>query len=211
MSSFWDSIAGLVNAALWLYFWLMVIALAASWLAFDPFHPAQALLRPLRKVTEPVVDFFSRTLRLYRLKSPFLLPVVVLAAIFFLRLFLSQAISDLAILGNPGQFVKYLIGNCLLAVLATLSAGLNVYFWIIIAAAIISWIPLDPYHPVTRPLLRFLHEATEPVLRFLRQTLQLHRYTASLDFTPMIAIFGIYLLQNVIIRSLMHWVFVTFH
>src|SRR5207247_8957327 len=60
---------------------------------------------------------------------------------------------------------------------------LDIYTWIIIAAAVISWVNLSPYHPVVRTLRRL----TEPVLAPIRRLLPPCK-TWGLDFSPMIVI-----------------------
>jgi uncharacterized protein YggT (Ycf19 family) len=59
----------------------------------------------------------------------------------------------------------------------------DIYTWIIIAAALISWVNLSPYHPVVRTLRRL----TEPVLAPIRRLLPPWK-TWGLDFSPMIVI-----------------------
>ena len=71
---------------------------------------------------------------------------------------------------------------------------LDVYTWIIIAAAVISWVSPNPYNPAVRLLLRL----TEPVLSPIRQLLPPWK-TFGLDFSPMIVIL---LIQWVIPRLL---------
>ncbi len=64
---------------------------------------------------------------------------------------------------------------------------LQVYQWIIIARAVVSWIPSIPrYHPA----VRLLEDLTEPVLRPLRRLIPPEK-TAYVDFTPLIAFFFI--------------------
>jgi len=60
---------------------------------------------------------------------------------------------------------------------------LDVYTWVIIAAAVISWVSPNPYNPVVRLLRRL----TEPVLAPVRQLLPPWK-TFGLDFSPMIII-----------------------
>jgi YggT family protein len=62
---------------------------------------------------------------------------------------------------------------------------LQVYQWIIIARAVVSWIPSIPrYHPA----VRLLDDLTEPVLRPLRRIIPPEK-TAYVDFTPLIVFF----------------------
>ena len=60
---------------------------------------------------------------------------------------------------------------------------LSLYVWVIIAAALISWVNLSPYHPV----VRMLRGLTEPILAPIRRLLPPWK-TWGLDFSPMIVI-----------------------
>ncbi|WP_028841304.1 YggT family protein [Thermodesulfobacterium hveragerdense] len=66
---------------------------------------------------------------------------------------------------------------------------LSVYVWIIIARCIISWVNPYPYHPV----VRFLYRVTEPVLGPARRIIP---PIAGLDLSPIVVIFLIYFVQN---------------
>jgi YggT family protein len=76
---------------------------------------------------------------------------------------------------------------------------LDIYTWIIIAAAIISWITPNPYNPIVRMLRRL----TEPVLAPIRQLLPPWK-TFGLDFSPMIVILLIQWVVPVVLRALMN-------
>ena len=73
---------------------------------------------------------------------------------------------------------------------------LEIYTWIIIAAALISWVSPNPYNPI----VQFLHRVTEPVLRPIRR--MLGRYQTGIDFSPLIAIIIIQFVQRVVLPSL---------
>ncbi len=75
---------------------------------------------------------------------------------------------------------------------------LNIYTWIIIAAALISWVNLSPYHPIVRVLRRL----TEPVLAPIRRLLPPWK-TWGLDFSPMIVILLIQWVAPVLLRALL--------
>jgi YggT family protein len=60
---------------------------------------------------------------------------------------------------------------------------LNIYIWVVIAAAVISWVTPNPYNPIVRLLRRL----TEPVMAPIRQLLPPWK-TFGLDFSPMIVI-----------------------
>ena len=60
---------------------------------------------------------------------------------------------------------------------------LDIYTWVIIAAAVISWVTPNPYNPAVGLLRRL----TEPVLAPIRQLLPPWK-TFGLDFSPLIII-----------------------
>ncbi|NSW85955.1 MAG: YggT family protein [Syntrophobacteraceae bacterium] len=90
----------------------------------------------------------------------------------------------------------FIIANLLLALAKILHIVLNLYMWIIIARAVISWVNADPYNPI----VRFLYNVTEPVLYAVRRHIPLN--FGGLDFTPMIVLIGIVFLDNFLVPSL---------
>jgi len=90
----------------------------------------------------------------------------------------------------------FVAANFLYGIAKVLSVALNLYMWIIIARALISWVNPDPYNPI----VRFLISVTEPVLYFIRRKLPV--YFGGFDFTPVIAILAIYFLQIFLVQSL---------
>ena len=72
-----------------------------------------------------------------------------------------------------------------------ISLAIQIYIYIIIARALISWVSPDPYNPI----VRFLYRATEPVLRPVRELLP----SSQIDFSPMIVILGLILLTQWVI------------
>ena len=75
---------------------------------------------------------------------------------------------------------------------------LDIYTWVIIAAAVISWVTPNPYNPVVRLLRRL----TEPVLAPVRQLLPPWK-TFGLDFSPLVVILVIQWVVPVLLRALM--------
>lgn len=90
----------------------------------------------------------------------------------------------------------FILGNLLLAITQILDIILNIYTWIIIIAALISWVNPDPYNPI----VRFLYSVTEPVLRHVRRLFRLG--FAGIDISPLIVIFIIYFIRRFLITSL---------
>ena len=75
---------------------------------------------------------------------------------------------------------------------------LDIYQWVIIAAALITWVSPDPRNPV----VMLLRRVTEPVLAPARRLLPPWR-TGGLDFSPLIVIFAIQLVEWALPRLLL--------
>ncbi len=93
------------------------------------------------------------------------------------------------------------LGNAVIgALVQVVDLLLSLYVWIIIARAIISWVNPSPYHPV----VRFLYRVTEPVLRPVRRIIP---PIYGIDFSPVIVIFVIYLIKNILYRMFVYSLF----
>jgi YggT family protein len=90
----------------------------------------------------------------------------------------------------------FLFANFLSALATVLGIALEIYMWVIIARALISWVNPDPYNPV----VRFLHSITEPVLYQVRRAVPMHGM--GLDLSPILVILAIYFLQIFLVQSL---------
>ncbi len=90
----------------------------------------------------------------------------------------------------------FVFANLLEAVAKILEIGLNIYFWIIVVRALLSWVNPDPYNPI----VRFLYQVTEPVLGRIRGVLP---YIGGIDISPLIAILIIIFFQRFVITTLL--------
>ncbi len=70
---------------------------------------------------------------------------------------------------------------------------LRLYTWVIVASALITWVSLDPRNPI----VKILRQITEPVLAPARRLLPPWK-TGGLDFSPLIVIFAIWLVEWVL-------------
>jgi YggT family protein len=75
---------------------------------------------------------------------------------------------------------------------------LGLYSWVIIAAALITWVSPDPRNPI----VMFLRQVTEPVLAPVRRFLPPWK-TGGLDFSPLIVILAIQFVERVILPGLL--------
>ena len=74
-------------------------------------------------------------------------------------------------------------GAFMAAVLQVIFAILSVIQWIVIIAAVISWVNPDPRNPI----VQFLYRTTEPILRPFRKILPPGR-TGGIDLSPILVI-----------------------
>ncbi len=82
------------------------------------------------------------------------------------------------------------------ALATVLQYGLDIYMWLIIARALVSWVNPDPYNPI----VRFLYRVTEPVLSALRRRVRL--FYAGIDFSPLVVLGIILFLQVFLVQTL---------
>jgi YggT family protein len=78
-----------------------------------------------------------------------------------------------------------------------LNVFIGVYVLVIFAYILTSWIHL-PYS--LRPVQRFLHDVCEPYLRLWRRLLPFP--TGPIDFSPIVAVFGLILFERIVIYVL---------
>ncbi len=89
----------------------------------------------------------------------------------------------------------FVLSNFLVATAVVVNAILNIYWWIIIASAVLSWVNPDPYNPI----VRFLRSATEPVMYRVRRVLPLA--FGGVDFTPIVVLLAITFLQVFLVKT----------
>jgi len=90
----------------------------------------------------------------------------------------------------------FVLGNFLSGVAAILNMLLSIYWWIILARVVISWVNPDPYNQI----VRFLSSATDPLLYRVRRALPVTY--SGIDFSPIVVIAAIYFLQIFLVGSL---------
>jgi YggT family protein len=90
----------------------------------------------------------------------------------------------------------FVFGNIILGAARVLGVLLNIYMWVIIIRALISWVNPDPYNPI----VQFLTRATEPVLRPLRRLVP--TWKLGIDLSPLIAVLIIYFLEIAVVDTL---------
>ena len=80
------------------------------------------------------------------------------------------------------------------ALFEILAAVLQLYSWVLLARALMSWIPnLDPYHPI----VQFLYQITEPVLEPVRRLIP--PLGGMIDISIIVVFFALIILQQMLL------------
>ncbi len=90
----------------------------------------------------------------------------------------------------------FILANFLNSLATVIHVVLNLYMWVLIIRALISWVNPDPYNPI----VRFLYGITDPLLYRVRRILPLH--LGGIDLAPMVLILAIIFLDSFLVPSL---------
>jgi len=90
----------------------------------------------------------------------------------------------------------FVFGDLLITVARIVDVLLEAYKWVVIIAALISWVNPDPYNPI----VRFLHAVTEPVFRPIRRLIGYR--LGPIDISPIVVILAIIFIQSFLVRTL---------
>jgi YggT family protein len=82
------------------------------------------------------------------------------------------------------------------AIATILDMVLNIYTWVIVARALLTWVNPDPYNPI----VRFLYNVTEPVLGWVRRRVPV--VFGGLDLSPLLVLVALYFLRLYLVRVL---------
>jgi YggT family protein len=95
----------------------------------------------------------------------------------------------------------FILANLIIALGKVMAMALDIYMWVIIIRALLSWVNPDPFNPIVRLLIRL----TDPVLRPIRRLIPLN--SLGLDISPMLAILAIFFVRNFLVTSLIEFGF----
>jgi YggT family protein len=93
----------------------------------------------------------------------------------------------------------FVLGNVLTGVAQVLYWVLQLYMWILIGRAIVSWVNADPYNPI----VRFLKSVTDPPVEMVRRLLPANLRYFPLD-VAFLVVFGIVIFaQYAVVQTLL--------
>ncbi len=84
-----------------------------------------------------------------------------------------------------------------MTVVSIINALFMVFYVMVFANIILSWVRPNPYHPVWGPIIRVVYAVTEPILNPIRRMMPA---MGGLDFSPMVVLLLARLLQGVLIN-----------
>ena len=96
----------------------------------------------------------------------------------------------------------FVFSNLVFGVARVLDALLNLYFWIVIVSAVLSWVNPDPYNPIVRGI----RTLTEPVFYRIRKWMPF-TYFSGIDFSPFVVVLAIKFIQVFMTRLLSQMMF----
>ena len=90
------------------------------------------------------------------------------------------------------------VGSTFITAVATiLHQIISLYIWVVIIAALVSWVRPDPYNPIVQILGRL----TDPVYRYIRRFIP--TVIAGIDMAPIILIIGLQFIDLFFVRLLL--------
>src|SRR5436305_12167894 len=92
---------------------------------------------------------------------------------------------------------QFVLRQAIEALASILNSLLELYFWIVLISAVLSWVSPDPRNPI----VRFLYSVTEPVLYWMRRRLPF-LIVGNFDLSPLVLMLGIRFMQRVLVASL---------
>src|SRR5204862_3616544 len=92
---------------------------------------------------------------------------------------------------------QFVLRQTIEALASVLNSLLELYFWIVLISALLSWVSPDPRNPI----VRFLYSVTEPVLYHIRRRLPFV-VAGGLDLSPLVLMIGIQFAKMLVVKSL---------
>lgn len=80
--------------------------------------------------------------------------------------------------------------SLLTAAYVVVDSVLSLYFWIVVAAVVLSWVSPDPYNPIVRGI----RSLTEPVFYRVRKWMPF-TFAGGFDFSPIVVVLAIQFVQ----------------
>jgi YggT family protein len=90
----------------------------------------------------------------------------------------------------------FVMGNLLTALAGLLGGIINLWTFVIIVSAVLSWLPIDPYHPAATVVRRIADLLCDPI----RKIVPMH--SLGFDLSPLFAILLLQFTNQFVVSSL---------
>lgn len=90
----------------------------------------------------------------------------------------------------------FVFGNLFSSIGSILYMLLSLYFWIIFARVVLSWVKPDPYNPLVRTICRLVDPATYRISKIIPTRVGM------IDFAPFILMLIIMFLKEFLVKTL---------
>jgi len=172
-----------IELAVHIYTLLMLLRLVLQMVKADFYNPiSQFIVKATNPVLMPLRKFIPG---FFGIDFP---AVVIAVFVQIIGVILLQWLSSDSVVANP---FFYLI----LGIVGALSVLVSFYLFAILILVVISWVAPGNMHPGAQ----LLAQLTEPVMRPVRNLMP---DTGGLDFSPMIVLFIIWILQDTVLPGL---------
>ncbi len=165
-----SSLGKLLFVLLYAYLFVFIFGVLISWVNPSRSNP---IVQFIDRATYPVMAWTRRHFPL-RFGWVDFSPIVVISGIYFLIYAVAQSMIDMG----------GIIPNTLSGLNMALQIPLTLVLYLVIIAAVLSWISPDPYNPI----VRFIYSATDPINRWIRKSFPFPLNFGGIDFTPMLVI-----------------------
>lgn len=109
--------------------------------------------------------------------------------------FLVQILGFVLLMALKGGLSSNVLAFVMYAIFGVIDIALQIVFFAILAQIVISWVAPNSYHPV----VVLIRQLGEPIMAPFRRLIPPF---GGLDFSPMIAILIIHILQNIVLPSI---------
>ena len=96
---------------------------------------------------------------------------------------------------SKGEKDMFILGNFLIAIGRVLHIVIYFFYFVIIIAAVLSWLRPNPYHPVINIIYRLSDIIVNPIRRFVPPL-------GFVDISPFITLLILYFIDLFIVRSI---------
>jgi len=91
-----------------------------------------------------------------------------------------------------------MINALIYSIVQLLHTVINVYIWIVIIAALLSFVRPDP----SNPIVQFIYRITEPVYGFIRRKMPF-LIMGGIDLSPIVIILGLQFIDTLMMRAIL--------